>query len=60
MIRRKTNLFLAGGSFALAIGLGVRLWTYGNYAHFTSGFFLGVSLALVIFGMGRRSRAVSK
>ena len=60
MIRRKTNLFHVSGSFALAIGLGLRLWTHGNYAHFASAFFLGVSLALLIFGVGRQSRTVSR
>jgi hypothetical protein len=60
VIRRKNNLFLAAGSFALAIGLGLRFWTHGNYANFASDFFLGVSLALLIFGTWRRSRAVSR
>jgi hypothetical protein len=45
---------------ALAVGLGLRLWTHGNFAHFASGFFLGVSIALLILGLARPSRDISR
>jgi hypothetical protein len=59
MIRRR-SLSTAAGSLALAAGLGLRLWTHGNFAHFASGFFLGVSIALLILGLARPSRDISR
>ena len=58
MIRR--SLFTAAGSLALATGIGLRLWVHGNFAHFTSGFLLGVSIALLILGLAQPSRRVSR
>jgi hypothetical protein len=55
MIRRRV-LFIAAGSLALAVGAGLRLWVDGNFAHFASGFLLGVSIALLILGLARPSR----
>jgi hypothetical protein len=60
MIRRGSILFTAAGSLALAVGIALRLWTYGNIAHFASGFLLGVSIALLILGLARPSRDVSR
>ena len=60
MIRRGSILFTAAGSLALAVGFALRLWTYGNVAHFASGFLLGVSIALLILGLARPSRRVSR
>jgi hypothetical protein len=60
MIRRTSSLSTAAGSLALAIGIGLRLWAHGNVAHFGSGFFLGVSIALLILGLARPSRDISR
>jgi hypothetical protein len=60
MIRRRNSLFAAAGSLALAVGIALRLWAYGNFAHAASGFFLGVSIALLILGLARPSRRVSR
>jgi hypothetical protein len=54
MIRR--SLSIAAGSLALAVALSLRLWTSGNFAHFGSGFLLGVSIALLILGLAQPSR----
>jgi len=59
MIRRRRNLFTAAGSFALAVGLGLRLWTHGNYSHFATGFLVGISIALLIIGLKRLSQSAS-
>lgn len=59
MIRRRSSLFTAAGFLALAVGIGLRLWTSGNFSHFASGFLLGVSIALLILGLARPSRGVS-
>ncbi len=56
MIRRKSSLFTAVGSLALSAGIGLQLWTHGNLAHFTGGFLLGVSIALLILGLAGPSR----
>lgn len=60
MIRRRGNLLLAAGSLVLAVVLSLRLWTHANHAHFASGFFVGVFLALLISGLSKPSRADSK
>ena len=60
MIWRRSSLFTAAGSLALALGIAVQLWTSGNFSHFASGFLLGVSIALLILGLARPSRSVVK
>jgi hypothetical protein len=60
MIRHRSSLFTAGGSLALALGICLRLWASGNFAHFASGFLLGVSIALLILGLARPSRRISR
>jgi|GEM_PF-1748934 len=56
----RNTLFTAAGSLALALGLCLRLWTSGNISHFASGFLLGVSIALLICGLARPSRGISR
>ena len=53
MVRRRSSLFTAMGILALSAGLALQLWMHGNYAHFASGFLLGVSIALLIIGFAR-------
>jgi len=60
VIRRKNALYTAAGSLALSAGLGLHLWLDGNLAHFAGGFLLGVSIALLILGLARPSRRVSR
>lgn len=61
MIRRKISiLFTAAGSFALAIAVGLRHWIHGNHTDFTSGFLFGISIALLILGLARESRRISR
>lgn len=60
MIRNNSRLLIRAGSLALALGLILRLWTHGNSAHFATGFLLGMSIALLIFGVARQSRRTSK
>lgn len=59
MIRSK-SLATAAGVLALTVGIGLRLWISGSFAHFASGFFLGVSIALLILGLARPSRDTSR
>jgi hypothetical protein len=58
MLRR--SLFTATGSLALAVGIGLRLWLDTSFVHFASGFLLGVSIALLILGLARPARRVSR
>jgi hypothetical protein len=51
-------LFTAGGALALSLGLMLRLWTHGNFSHFCSGFFVGISIALLILGLARQTRGI--
>ena len=60
MTWRKNVLFTAAGSLALSAGIGLHLWIDGNMAHFASGFLLGVSIALLILGLARPARSISK
>lgn len=60
MTRSRNSLFTAAGSLALALGICLRLWTNGNFSHFASGFLLGISIALLILGLARPSRGVSR
>ncbi len=47
------------GSFVLALGIASRLWLHGSHAAFTSGFLIGFSLVLLLFGFVRMRRASS-
>ena len=60
MTRSRNSLFTAAGSLALVLGLCLRLWTSGNFSHFASGFLLGISIALLILGLARPSRDISR
>lgn len=60
MVRYKSSLFTAVGALALSAGIGVQLWMHGNYAHFAGGFLLGMSIALLILGLARPSRRMSR
>ena len=51
MIRRR-NYFTAAGSLTLAVGITLRLWMHGNGVDFISGLLMGVSIALLILGLG--------
>ena len=57
---RSRSLPIAGGTLALSLGLLVRLWAQGNIAHFTSGFLLGVSVALLILGLAQPKSGVPR
>lgn len=56
MSGRSRNLFTAAGALAMSIGIALRLWTHGNFADFSSGFLMGISIALLILGLARPSR----
>jgi hypothetical protein len=60
MTGSRSSLFTAAGSLALAAGLGLRLWTHGNFSHFATGFLLGMSIAFLIYGFARQSRGISR
>ena len=60
MTRSRSSLSTAAGILALSLGLLVRLWASGSVAHFASGFLLGVSVALLILGLARPSRNISR
>jgi hypothetical protein len=38
----------------------VRHWTHGHHVDFTSGFLIGVSIAMMILGLARPSRRLSR
>ena len=60
MIRSMSSLAVAAGLLALTIGIGLQLCISGTLTHFASGFFLGVSIALLILGLARPPRGTSR
>ena len=60
MIRRRSMFFTAAGSLTLAAAIGSRHWMHGGHADFTFGFLMGVSIGLLILGLARPSRRVSR
>jgi hypothetical protein len=60
VIRNKSRLLTAVGSLALALSLILRLWTHGNSSHFATGFLLGMSIALLLFAVAKKSRSSSR
>jgi hypothetical protein len=52
--------FTAAGWFGLAGGIGLQHFVRGNYAHFAAGFLLGMSIALLVLGLARQSRRISR
>lgn len=54
MSATKLNRLLPIGTILLAIGLGLHLWTHGDYSEGISGFLIGVSLVLIIAGFAKR------
>jgi hypothetical protein len=57
-VTQHRNWFAAGGALALSLGLMLRLSTHGNFSHFASGFFVGMSIALLIRGLARQTRGI--
>lgn len=55
---RHRNLFTVAGLLALSLGLILHLATHGTFSHFCSGFFLGISIALLILGLARQTRRI--
>jgi hypothetical protein len=60
MARQIMNFFVRMGLLALASGLLLRLFAHASYTEFASGFLLGLSLVLMIVGLLRKSRGVTK
>jgi hypothetical protein len=60
MVRRRSMFFTVAGSFALAISIALQHWMHGDHADVASGFLMGVSLGLLILGLARPSRGISR
>jgi hypothetical protein len=44
------------GTFMLAAGLVLHIWTHGRYTEFTAGFLIGMSIVFMIAAFVRHSR----
>ena len=60
MVRRKASVFIPLGMGALVVGIVLRQWHGGNYWHFASGFLMGLAIALMIGGLVKWSRGLSR
>jgi hypothetical protein len=60
MIRRSSSLFTAGGSLTFVTGIGMWHWIPASFADFAGGFLIGVSIALLMLGLTRQSRGISR
>jgi len=59
--RYKMNLLMRVGLATFLVGCGLRLWTtHGGHAEFAAGFFLGLSIVLMLAGLVTRSRGIPK
>lgn len=60
MNQRKMSLFTPVGLLVLVAGLLVRQFTHSNYSDFAAGFLMGGSLVLLIAGLVRQKRGMTR
>lgn len=60
MMRHRSVFFTLVGLFALAISIGLQHWIQGTQADVASGFLMGVSIGLLILGLARPKRRISR
>jgi hypothetical protein len=60
MIRRKVSPFIPVGMLALAASGVVRRYLHGNHWDFANGLLMGVSIGLMIVGVVRQSRGMTR
>lgn len=56
MVVSRFSLLTKMGLVAFVLGVGLRFWTHGNSLNFAAGFFLGLSIVLMLAGLIGRSR----
>jgi len=56
---RKLNGFVSAGLLSLCAGLILRNWTHARYSEFGAGFFIGLSIVFILFGMVQQRRSSS-
>ncbi len=54
MSASKLNRLIPIGTILLAAGLGMHLWTHGDYTESISGFLIGISIVCIIAGFAKR------
>ena len=60
MIVRRNSLFTMAGMLVLAASIGSLHWMHGSHSDTASGFLMGVAIGLLILGLARPSRRVSR
>jgi hypothetical protein len=60
MTVRRNSLFTVAGVFVLAAALGSLHYMHGSHSDTASGFLMGVAIGLLILGLARPSRRVSR
>lgn len=50
----KLNRLLPIGTILLAAGLGLHIWTHGDYSESASGFLIGIAVVFIIAGFTSR------
>jgi hypothetical protein len=64
MSMKKLNRLLPIGLIMLSAGLGLHIWTRGDYSESAAGFLIGISLVFVIAGFvgrfAKQSNVLSK
>jgi hypothetical protein len=53
-------LFTVAGLFVMAASIGSLHWMHGSHSDTASGFLMGVAIGLLILGLARPSRRVSR
>jgi hypothetical protein len=57
---QKRKFLAVAGTLGLVAGIGLRLCTHGNAAHFAAGFLLGMSVVLLVAAMVTKFNAPAK
>jgi hypothetical protein len=60
VIRRKLSPLVPAGLLLLSASIAVPRWTHSPHPDFLTGFLFGASIGLLVLGLVRRSRRVSR
>jgi uncharacterized membrane protein YfcA len=60
MIQRKITLFVPVGLLGVVAGVFLHYYVHGQYSDFASGFLMGLSVVLLIFGVVQQMTGETK
>jgi uncharacterized membrane protein YfcA len=60
VIQRKISAFVPVGLLGVMAGIFLHYYTHEHYSDFVSGFLMGVSIVLLIFGVAQQMKSMPK